>query len=109
MAICGVYGIKEKMGISNEIANQNESLPLKKYTTYSLTITTGIFILKIHWQQNEYLVDFEILSYDTRGLGDERKRRKIFNYIKKNTSGKAVVFLQETHSTKKHENLWKYQ
>ena len=44
-----------------------------------------------------------------RGLGDERKRRKIFNYIKKHTSVKAVVFLQERHSTKKHENLWKYQ
>ena len=55
------------------------------------------------------MVDFEILSYNTRGLGDERKRRKIFNYIKNHTSGKAVVFLQETHSTKKHENLWKYQ
>ena len=55
------------------------------------------------------MVDFEILSYNTQGLGDERKRRKIFNYIKKHTSGKAVVFLQETHSTKKHENLWKYQ
>ena len=48
MAICGVYGIKGKMGISNEIANQNESLPLKKYTTYLLTITTGTSILKIH-------------------------------------------------------------
>ena len=52
---------------------------------------------------------FEILSYNMRGLGDERKRRKIFNYIKKHASGKIVVFLQETHSTKKHENLWKYQ
>ena len=29
--------------------------------------------------------------------------------MKKHTSGKALVFLQETHSTKKHENLWKYQ
>ena len=48
MAMCGVYGIKGKMGISNEIANQNESLLLKKYTTYSLTITTGTFIVKIH-------------------------------------------------------------
>ena len=55
------------------------------------------------------MVDFEILSYSTQGLSDERKRRKIFNYIKKHTSGKAVVFLQETHSTKKYENLWKYQ
>ena len=40
-----------------------------------------------------------------RGLGDERKRRKIINYIKNHTSGKAVVFLQKTHSTKKHENV----
>ena len=48
MAICGVYGIKGKKGISNESANQNESLPLKKYTTYSLTITTGTFILKVY-------------------------------------------------------------
>ena len=46
MAIYGVYGIKENMGISNEIANQNECLPLKKYTTYSFT--AGTFILKIH-------------------------------------------------------------
>ena len=30
MAICGVYGIKRRMAISNEIANQNGSLPLKK-------------------------------------------------------------------------------
>ena len=35
-----------------------------------------------------------------RGSGE-----KVFNYIRKHTSGKAVVFLQETHSTKKHENL----
>ena len=42
-------------------------------------------------------------------MGDERKQRKIFNYLKKHTSGKAVVLFQETHSTKKVENLWKYQ
>ena len=42
-------------------------------------------------------------------LSDERKRRKIFNYIKRHTSGTAVMFLQDTHSTKKHENVWKYQ
>ena len=59
--------------------------------------------------QDSNLIDFEVLSYNTRGLGDERKRRKIFNYVKKHTSGKAVVLFQETHSTKKVENLWKYQ
>ena len=26
------------------------------------------------------LVDFDVLTYNVRGLGDERKRRKIFNY-----------------------------
>ena len=31
------------------------------------------------------------------------------NYIKKNTSGKSVILLQETHSTQKVENLWCYQ
>ena len=27
--------------------------------------------------------DFEVVSYDVNGLGDDRKRRKIFNYMKK--------------------------
>ena len=38
-----------------------------------------------------------------------RKREKVFNYIKKHTSSNAVIFLQETHSTKKDEMLWKLQ
>ena len=59
--------------------------------------------------QNSNLIDFKVLSYNTRGLGDERKWRKIFNCVKKHTSGKAVVLFQETHSTRKVENLWKYQ
>ena len=59
--------------------------------------------------QDSNLIDFEVLSYNTRGLRDERKWRKIFNYVKNHTSGKAVVLFQETHSTKKVENLWKYQ
>ena len=55
------------------------------------------------------LADFDVLTYNVRGLGHERKRRKIFNYTKKNTSGKSIIFLQETHSTQKVENLWRYQ
>ena len=50
-------------------------------------------------------VDFEILSYNVRGLVNEKKRKKVFNYIKKHTSSNAVIFLQETHSTKKDEML----
>ena len=29
--------------------------------------------------------------------------------MKKNTSGKSIIFLQETHSTQNIENLWRYQ
>ena len=53
--------------------------------------------------------DFEVVSYNTNGLGDDRKRRKIFNYMKKHTSGKSIVFLQETHSTQKVEKLFEHQ
>ena len=48
MTKCGVYGVKGKMRISNKIANQSGSLPLTKYATYLLIITTSTFILKIH-------------------------------------------------------------
>ena len=53
--------------------------------------------------------DFEVVSYNVNGLGDDRKRRKIFNYMKKHTSGKSIVFLQETCSTQKVEKLFEYQ
>ena len=55
------------------------------------------------------MCDFEVVSYNVNGLGDDRKRRKIFNYMKKHTSGKAVVFLQETYSVQKVEKLFEYQ
>ena len=54
-------------------------------------------------------MDFEILSYNVRGIGNEKKRKKLFNYIKKHTSSNTIVCLQETHSTKKDLLLWKYQ
>ena len=40
--------------------------------------------------------NLEIVSFNARGLGTERKRKK-------------VIFLQETHSTKEVEKLWEYQ
>ena len=49
---------------------------------------------------------------NTAGIGghsDSNKRRKLFNYLKKHSSPKAIVFLQETHNTKKVENLWTSQ
>ena len=54
-------------------------------------------------------LNIEIISLNTAGLGDNTKRRKIFNYLKKQVSFKGVVFLQETHSVQKDEKIWKNQ
>ena len=55
--------------------------------------------------------NFDILTWNVRGLGDYGKRRKIFNWIKKHISKEAIVLLQETHSTeiieKQWEQLWR--
>ena len=50
-------------------------------------------------------LNLDIISLNTAGLEDFTKCRKIFNYLKKNISGEEIVFLQETHSVKKDENL----
>ena len=54
-------------------------------------------------------VDFEVVSHNVNGLGDDHKRRKIFNFMKKHTSSKTLVCLQKTHSTPKNEKLFEYQ
>ena len=54
-------------------------------------------------------VDFEVVSHSVNGLGDDRKRKKMFNFMKKHASSKALVCLQETHSTPKNEKLFEYQ
>ena len=48
---------------------------------------------------------FDVLSLNTAGICDSFKRHKVFNYLKKNCSSKAVIFLQETHSVKKTEDI----
>ena len=53
--------------------------------------------------------EFDVLSLNTAGIGDSFKRRKVFNYLKKNSSSKAVIFLQETHSVKKKGKIWNNQ
>ena len=50
--------------------------------------------------------EFDVLSLNTAGIDDSFERRKVFNYLKKNCSFKAVIFLQETHSVKKKEEIW---
>ena len=51
-------------------------------------------------------VNFEVVSHNVNGLGDDRKRRKVFNFMKKHTSSKTLVCLQETHSTPKNDKLF---
>ena len=56
--------------------------------------------------------DFEILSLNTRSIGGQMnspKRRKIFNHLKRHSSPKSIIFLQETHSTEGAENEWTSQ
>ena len=53
--------------------------------------------------------DFEIITYNSKGLEDECKRKKIFNSMEKKTSSNALVMIQETHGTRTKKQLWKYQ
>ena len=44
-------------------------------------------------------------SFNVRDLGDSLKRRKLCNYLHDNDYD--VIFLQETHCTKKMEKMWR--
>ena len=55
------------------------------------------------------MADFDLITYNVRGLRDFKKRRKLFNYLKKHSSSQGIIFLQETHSTKEVEKFWKAQ
>ena len=52
------------------------------------------------------MYNFKLISFNVNGLGEELKRRKIFNWLKQYYS-KCICFLQETHSTAQCENKWK--
>ena len=56
-------------------------------------------------------LNFDILSWNVRGLGDYQKRPKLFSWVKKHTSKNAVVFMRATHSSdktgKQWEQLWR--
>ena len=53
------------------------------------------------------MADFEIITFNVKGLGSFEKRRKVFNYLKKHTTANAIAFLQEIHSTETSETIWK--
>ena len=41
-----------------------------------------------------------MISMNAQSLKDYTKRRKVFNFMKKHTSSKGIIFMQETHSLK---------
>ena len=55
------------------------------------------------------MADFDLITYNVRGLRDFKNRRKLFNYLKKHSSKQGIIFLQETRSTKEVEKFMKAQ
>ena len=53
-------------------------------------------------------IEFEVVLYNVNGIRDDRKRRKFFNSLKKQTSNKAVTLMQEIHSAKATEKRFEY-
>ena len=52
---------------------------------------------------------FDLVSFNARGLGCDKKRKKVFTMLKKQTSNNAVLFIQESHSERDVEKLWQKQ
>ena len=50
-------------------------------------------------------LNFDVISLNTRGLGNFTKQKKIFNYVKKRVSQRGIILLWETHSVQKDENV----
>ena len=50
--------------------------------------------------------DYELYSFNVRGLGQKVKRNMIFNHLKKKSKN-GIFLLQETHCTKEMEKKWK--
>ena len=54
-------------------------------------------------------ISFDILSLNTRGIRDDLKRRKVFEWLKNYTTKESIIFIQESHSTQDIEKLWSQQ
>ena len=86
--------------------------PFSKFSGLNHVKMFFLFYCIIPSVRKLFKFNFEVLSLNTAGIGghsDSNKWQKLFNYLKKHSSPKAVVFLQETHSTKKVENSWRSQ
>ena len=54
------------------------------------------------------MAEFNIITYNCNGLGEKKKRQKVFTFVRDKLKS-GLVFLQETHSTEKSEKEWKSQ
>ena len=50
---------------------------------------------------------FKLSTFNCRGLQDNFKRKKVFNYLR--NIGSDIIFLQETHCSDNDEKFWKNQ
>lgn len=50
------------------------------------------------------MTNVSIMTYNVNGLGDEKKRRKVFNYLHEHKYD--VIMMQETHSVSDSEKRW---
>ena len=49
-------------------------------------------------------MQFNIISVNVRGMANPKKRRIIYNYVRERAN---IAVLQETHSKKEHEEIWR--
>ena len=66
-----------------------------------------------HPRQMDRQPSFDVVTLNVRGLRDYTKRKKNFQYLKKQTTYKGIVFRQETHThtcikkAAKYKNMWR--
>ena len=53
------------------------------------------------------MAELKIVSLNTREIGQYKKRKTIFNYMKRQEAD--ICLLQETHCVKSCENIWSTQ
>ena len=52
--------------------------------------------------------DIELLSLNTNGIREDKKRQSLFTWLKKSHHAEdKIVFLQETHTNTENEISWK--
>ena len=54
-----------------------------------------------------YIMDLTCITYNVRGIREDKKRREIFHYLAKKKF--QIIFLQETHSTEMSISNWKIE